>query len=63
MTQEETDNVTEFIKSVTQVMNYNTNITDIVNEESTAYFERQKTAKEVADIIQSRVQIYVNENR
>lgn len=63
MTQEETDNVTEFIKSVTQVMNYNTNITDIVNEESTAYFEGQKTAKEVADIIQSRVQIYVNENR
>ncbi len=63
MTQQETDYVMDYIKSITQVMNYNTSITDIVVEESAAYFDNQKTPQEVADIIQSRVQIYVNENR
>ena len=63
MTQEQTDKVMNFIKSVNHVMDYNTSINDIINEESEAFFTGQKTAQEVADIIQSRVQIYVNENR
>ncbi len=63
MTQEQTDKVMNFIKSVNHVMDYNTSINDIINEESEAFFTDQKTAQEVADIIQSRVQIYVNENR
>lgn len=63
MTQEQTDKVIDFIKSVNHVMDYNTSISDIINEESEAYFTGQKTAQEVADIIQSRIQIYVNENR
>ena len=37
-------------------------IYDIINEESAAFFDGQKTAEEVADIIQSRIQIYVMEN-
>ena len=41
---------------------YNQNIINIVNEEAASYFEGQKSAKEVAQIIQSRVQIYVDEN-
>lgn len=63
MTQEETDKVMNFIKSVNHVMDYNNSISGIITEESEAYFTGQKTAQEVADIIQSRVQIYVNENR
>ncbi|MDR0963083.1 MAG: hypothetical protein LBM60_00515, partial [Clostridium sp.] len=35
----------------------------IILEETAAYFEGQKTVDEVADIIQRRVQVYVDENR
>jgi hypothetical protein len=34
----------------------------IISEEAEAYFKGQKTVDEVADIIQSRVKIYVSEN-
>ena len=63
MTKEKTDKVLQFIESVDQIMNYNSSITSIIEEETEPYFAGQKSAKEVADIIQSRVQIYVNENR
>jgi hypothetical protein len=35
---------------------------DIILEEAQAYFAGHKTVEEVADIIQSRVQVYVSEN-
>jgi hypothetical protein len=35
----------------------------IVDEETAAFFAGQKTAREVAEIIESRVQVYVNEVR
>jgi hypothetical protein len=35
----------------------------IIREETGALFAGQKTAREVAEIIQNRVQVYVNENR
>ena len=34
----------------------------IIKEESAAYFAGQKSAEEVSDIIQSRVQVYLKEN-
>jgi hypothetical protein len=37
-------------------------ILSIISEESQGYFEGQKSVSEVADVIQSRVQIYVSEN-
>ena len=54
--------VTNFIKSLKLVNSYNENVNNIIFEEASAYFSGQKTAKEVADIIQSRLSIYVNEN-
>lgn len=63
MTQEQTDTVIGYLKNLNQTMNYNSNVTDIITEETASFFAGQKTAKEVADIIQSRIQIYVNENR
>lgn len=39
------------------------NLINIIKEEAAAYFNGQKKAEDVADIIQSRVQIYVNEMR
>ena len=38
-------------------------ILQIIDEEAAAYFTGQKTAAEVAKVIQSRVRLYVDENR
>lgn len=35
----------------------------MIGEETTAFYEGQKTLEEVIDIIQSRIMIYMNENR
>ena len=45
--------------------NYDTSfndITEIINEETKAFFAGDKTAKETAEVLQSRVKIYVSEN-
>lgn len=63
MTQEEVDTVFRFIESVDRLYSGNQELFDIVAEEAAPYFEGQKRAEEVADIIENRVQIYVNENR
>ena len=62
LTQADCDRVVEFLKSADHVYNYDRNIISILEEECSAYFEGQKSVKEVADIIQSRIHIYVNEN-
>ena len=62
-TEEEVTVVRNLLESVDTLYQYDTEISNIITEEATAFFEGQKTAKDVADIIQSRVQIYVNENR
>ena len=63
LTQEEVDRVTDFLSSCDRRVYVNNTVTDIITEESAAFFEGQKSAEEVAKIIQSRVQIYVHENR
>lgn len=62
LTPEDCDRVLSFLKSADHVYSYDSNIMTILQEECAAYFEGQKSAQEVADIIQSRVHIYVNEN-
>lgn len=61
--QEQVDVVKELIESADTLYQYDEEMFTIIMEEAKPYFEGQKTVKEVADIIQSRVQIYVNENR
>lgn len=63
MTKEQVDDIKAFIQSVDKKVYFNENIQNIITEESAAFFEGQKSAQDVANIIQSRVQIYVNENR
>ena len=63
MTQEEVDEVLGFMKSVDQPYTNNQALIDIISEEAAPYFAGQKNVKEVVDIIQNRVQIYVSENR
>lgn len=62
-TQEEVDEIRTLIENTTSFSTYDEEINKIVNEETKPFFEGQKSANDVAKIIQSRVQIYVNENR
>lgn len=63
MTKEETDQISAFIESVDKRAYTNTSVQNIITEEVAAFFEGQKSAQAVAEIIQSRVKVYVNENR
>ena len=62
-TEEEVAAITELINQCDCSYNYDTQLVQIITEEAAPFFEGQKTAQEVADIIQSRVKMYVNENR
>ena len=57
------EKVVALIEGTTRVANYDTTITDIVKEDCEAYFSGQKSAEDVAKLIQSKVNIYVNEQR
>lgn len=63
LTQEQVDQVVEVILSADKLQYYNQDIQNIITEEAAAFFEGQKSAAEVAQIIQSRAQIFVDENR
>lgn len=62
-TKEECQYVIDFLKSITYRQRVNNDITAIIEEESAGYFAGEKDAQSVADIIQSRVKIYVSEKR
>lgn len=62
-TAEETDLARRTIDSAHSAISYNVDINTILSEEAQAYFYGQKPAEAVVKTIQSRVQLYVNENR
>lgn len=53
----------EVIDSATKMMDYDTSIIDIVKEQAAAYFAGQKSAEETAKLIQSKANIYINEQK
>lgn len=62
-TEEEVAEVKAIIASAERTAgSINEELNNIITEETEAFFKGQKTAKETADIIQNRIQIYVNEN-
>lgn len=63
MTQEQADKLIELIDTTTRVMNSNDSLIRIATEEAQAFFAGQKSAEEVARLTQSKVNIYVNEQR
>ena len=63
MTQEQGDEVVALIESTDRVWNSDSEIMDVITSESEAFFAGQKTASEVAKLIQSKLTIYVNEQR
>ena len=62
-TQEDVDMIMELINNMDTAVSFDQDIFDIISEEVQAFFEGQKTAQDVAGIIQSRVTIYVNEQK
>lgn len=63
MTQAEADQITDLIDATTRVYSYDDTLFQIISDEAEAYFSGQKSAEDVAALIQSRVSIYVNEQR
>ncbi|MCL2717927.1 MAG: extracellular solute-binding protein [Lachnospiraceae bacterium] len=60
----------EFVDQFRDIINraeglriYDNLIYNIIDEESKSFFSGQKSAREAAEIIQNRIQVYVNENR
>jgi ABC-type glycerol-3-phosphate transport system substrate-binding protein len=63
MTQKQLDVVVAFFESVDRRAYTNEDVQNIISEEIEPFFNGQKTAQDVAQIIQSRAQLLVNENR
>lgn len=63
VTQEQADKLWDLITTTTKVMDGNSSILEIVYEQAKAYYAGQKSAEEVAKLIQSKANIYVNEQR
>ncbi len=63
MTQEQADKTMELINSVKYIAQYDTSIMEIVQEQAAAFFDGTKSVDETAKLIQSRVSLYVNEQR
>lgn len=63
MNQEQADKLWEAVTTCTKVREQDDAIYNIVLEQAQAYYSGQKSAQDVARLIQSKVTIYVNEQR
>ena len=63
LTQEQADMVTDIINTTDKLYTEDTAVLDIVLEQAEAFFAGQKTAEEVAKLVQGKLSIYVNEQR
>ena len=62
VTEEEAAAIKTFLGSLNRTAFIDNNVENIIAEEAAAFFEGQKSAEDVASVIQSRVKIYINEN-
>lgn len=62
-TDEDNRKICDLIDSAVGHSQYTSHFYEIINEEATMYFAGQRPAKETAEIIQNRVQNYLDENR
>jgi ABC-type glycerol-3-phosphate transport system substrate-binding protein len=63
LTQTQLDRFMEMLNTIDHGLNYDQTLGSMVQEECVPFFAGQKTAEDVVKIIQSRVNIYVNEQR
>lgn len=61
MTQEQADEILGLINATTAVYGYDSSIMDIITAEAAAYFAGDKSLDDTANMIQSRVNLYVAE--
>ena len=62
LSQEEIQTLKDYILGIKTYACADVEVSKIVTEETQAFFAGQKSAEEVADIIQNRVNVYINEN-
>ena len=63
MTQEQADKLWEAVITCDKLMTYDTEIFDIVTAQAEAYYAGDKSAEEVARLVQSKMNLYINERR
>ncbi len=63
LSEEQIEQIRELILTTTKVADFDQEILDIVREQAAPYFAGQKSAEEVAKLVQSKANIYVNEQR
>lgn len=63
LTEAQAETFRDIVSRVDREYTYEEEIMEIINEEAAPFFDGQKSAKDVADIIQNRVSTYINENR
>lgn len=63
VTQEEADQIIAMITSVEHTTSNDTELMNIITDETAAYFAGEKSLDETASVIQSRMNIYINEQR
>ena len=62
MTQEDVDLLYEYFDNIDTAISYDEKVFNIITEEAAPFFSGQKTAEECAQVIQSKVQLYMDEN-
>lgn len=62
LSQEDVQKFYDYATSINTPVAYDSQIANIILEESSAFFSGQKTAEEASEIIQKRVSVYINEN-
>ncbi|MGI5978591.1 MAG: ABC transporter substrate-binding protein [Oscillospiraceae bacterium] len=63
LTQAEADQIKAVVDSAVHTVSYDPSVTDIINEEAAYYFKGEKTVDQTAAIIQSRMNVFVNEQK
>lgn len=63
LTKEEVAELKDFVVNVEGLYSWDEELNKIIDEETQGYFKGQKSASEVANVIQSRLQIYINEKK
>ncbi|MEG2383702.1 MAG: hypothetical protein RSB39_08950, partial [Oscillospiraceae bacterium] len=63
ITQEEADQIRALIDSVEKTGIYDESIMGIIKEEAALFFKGEKTVEQTAEMVQSRMSIYVNEQK
>ena len=63
LTQAQADKIMELVNTTTKVQNYDEELMQMITNESEAFFTGQKSAEDVGRLLQSKMTIYINEQR